>query len=414
MNTNTYFFDLQLFAQDIEVVNTTSSEGLSPEMRELYTKHLLEYSKANTVFNQEALHQGIGSRNGLKASFRRPRRFRNAQRLTEGVIPPANQMTIEKIEIGLTQYGDYTSISDVLEWSAIDPQLSVATREHSVQITNTEDLLTRNALEMTTNVIYAQGSASARPTSRRALGSQNVLVARDIAFAAAVLKAQNCPTIGGKYIAIIHPNVAYDLTEDTSAGGWFETHKYNETKEILNGEIGELRGVRFLQTTNAKIYNGADLASNSRTLTVGTAATSGKEITFTGGTVADNELVGRVIIVGDGRFTVASNTSSKITVNESITAADKVTQDAVIYPGEGTANGKAVYSTLVFGADAFATLDPEGMGKEMIIKTPKEIGGPLEQFGTAGCKMMHGAAILDPTRIVRIESYCSMDDFHGN
>ena len=44
--------------------------------------------------------------------------------------------------------------------------------------------------------------------------------------------------------------MSYDLRE---SDGWIEAHKYAAATEIFNGEIGELHGVRFVETTNAKV-----------------------------------------------------------------------------------------------------------------------------------------------------------------
>lgn len=68
------------------------------------------------------------------------------------------------------------------------------------------------------------------------------------------------------------------------------------------------------------------------------------------------------------------------------------------------ANGVAVYYALFMGKDAFGVLDPQGEGMEMIIKDRHQAGGPLDQFSTIGYKFCHGAAILYPERLVRVES----------
>ena len=52
------------------------------------------------------------------------------------------------------------------------------------------------------------------------------------------------PRIDGKYMAIIHPSVGYDLRQSEE---WRDAHKYASPDEIFNGEIGELHGVRFKQ-----------------------------------------------------------------------------------------------------------------------------------------------------------------------
>lgn len=64
----------------------------------------------------------------------------------------------------------------------------------------------------------------------------------------------------------------------------------------------------------------------------------------------------------------------------------------------------ATYDNLFMGKDAFGVLDPAGEGMEMIIKDRSEVGGPLNQFSTIGYKFCHGAKILYPERLVRVES----------
>ena len=38
---------------------------------------------------------------------------------------------------------------------------------------------------------------------------------------------------------------------------WIDAHKYAQPDNLEEGEIGEIAGVRFVQTTEAKIYGGA-------------------------------------------------------------------------------------------------------------------------------------------------------------
>lgn len=64
---------------------------------------------------------------------------------------------------------------------------------------------------------------------------------------------------------------------------------------------------------------------------------------------------------------------------------------------------QAIYQPMLFGADAFAVVKPEGAGMELIHKSRKEVGGPLEQFGTVGAKMSMACKVLYPERMVVIE-----------
>ncbi len=63
---------------------------------------------------------------------------------------------------------------------------------------------------------------------------------------------------GGSYVAIIHPYAAYDIKKDPN---WVEAHKYASPEEIFEGEIGKINNVRFVETSEAKIWTGTGCPS---------------------------------------------------------------------------------------------------------------------------------------------------------
>ena len=71
------------------------------------------------------------------------------------------------------------------------------------------------------------------------------------------LKKNKAPKIDGYYVALIHPSVAYDLRNSDE---WKEYHKYSNVAPIYKGEIGDLHGVRFIETNEAKIWKDGDSA----------------------------------------------------------------------------------------------------------------------------------------------------------
>lgn len=77
------------------------------------------------------------------------------------------------------------------------------------------------------------------------------------------------PLADGSYVAVIHPDVAYDLEGDTTVGGWVTTNTYGpNVDKILNGEIGKLYGVRFLETSNGFTIAGSSTYVGSATIHV--------------------------------------------------------------------------------------------------------------------------------------------------
>ena len=74
-----------------------------------------------------------------------------------------------------------------------------------------------------------------------------------VAKAVTKLKKDRVPTINGKYYAVIHPSVAYDLRKSKE---WIEAHKYAAPEQLFNGEIGELHGCRFVENVFAPVLGG--------------------------------------------------------------------------------------------------------------------------------------------------------------
>lgn len=227
--------------------NSTTGNNLSAEMKTFYNTALLENARAKYAFNQFGKKQTLKPGSGKTVEWRRMKTFAAATTpLVEGLIPDGNKLDVSTITATVQQYGDYTPLTDVVMWAAVDPLLSETVNEHGDQAARTLDILTRNVLLTNTNVYRVGGAAN-----NNALTVANgKITATDVARAATILKQQNTPTINGDFIAIIHPSVAYDLRQDS---GWVEAQKYANPEKIYNGEIGKLHGVRFIETTEAKI-----------------------------------------------------------------------------------------------------------------------------------------------------------------
>ena len=370
----------QMFAD----ANTQTTGGLSAEMKTYYGMELLENAKPQLVHNQFAATKPLPVGGGKTVE-----------------TPDGSGISVSYITKELAQYGDYTTVSDMLDLTAIDDVVLEITDRHGNNMGLTLDTVTRNEIQQGNQVIYApvlnaEGTQTA-VTSRTALTPACKMTSELVAKAATQLKKMNAPTFDGKYVCIIHPSVAFDLRQDEA---WIAAHQYAAATELFSGEIGELHGVRFVETTEAKIFCGEDLAEGSRTLTVNGAVSGKNAVTFDGGTVKEGALAGRYILVGGQRAKVVSNTASVLTLDKNVTADD----NAVIYPGEGGAEGCAVYGCLFVGKGAYGVVDLSE-GTEVIVK-PRGSSGtadPLDQRSSVGWKGIHAAAILYDEYMVRVE-----------
>lgn len=246
--------NLQLFAD----VQTTLLEGLSAEMKTYYDMTLIDEAAPALVHDQFGQKRPIPKNGGKVIEFRKFAPLAKALTpLTEGVTPQGKSLYVTTITAEVSQYGDFITMSDMLDLTAIDNVVVEALKLLGRQGGATLDTVVRNVLQSGTNVMYCPkigtGGAETAVTSRSGLDTTCKLTVKVIQQAVAKLRAQNAPTISGKYVAIIHPYAAYDLMRDPE---WIDAHKYAQPDNLYEGEIGEIAGVRFVQTTEAKIYDG--------------------------------------------------------------------------------------------------------------------------------------------------------------
>lgn len=76
----------------------------------------------------------------------------------------------------------------------------------------------------------------------------------DFAKQRAALRSSNVAAFGGFYVAYVHPDVVFDIQQDTGAAGWRLPHVYSQPGEIWSGEMGAFEGFRFIETPRAPIY----------------------------------------------------------------------------------------------------------------------------------------------------------------
>ena len=243
--------NLQVFANQVQ---TTLLSGLSAENKTFYDMTLLDEAQAALVHDQFAQKRPIPKNGGKTIEFRKFASLPKATTpLTEGVTPDGKSLNVTAITATVAQYGDYITQSDVLELTSIDNTIVEATKILGRQAGLTLDTVTRNVLQSGTNVTYCPKSSGDEVTSRAGLDATCQLTVKVVQQVVAKLKGQNAPTINGKYVAIIHPYVAYSLMRDPE---WIDAHKYAQPDNLFTGEIGEIAGVRFVETTEAKVYDG--------------------------------------------------------------------------------------------------------------------------------------------------------------
>jgi N4-gp56 family major capsid protein len=270
------FAALQMFADAGTLVNATGNfvnaytgepvEGnhtLSGELKVFYDTELLENARVEMFYAQFAKRQVLPKNHGTTVEWRKWNTFEKAGKLQEGVIPTGQKFGMSSITGTIDQYGTFAAISDSLELRAYDDTVLGAVEEMGASAAATQEALVRDALLVNTNVLYcdnitlADGSVASTPAAPNAMEASatvmSVLTPDMVAKAVTQLKKDRVPTINGKYAAVIHPSVAYELRKSNA---WVEAHKYASPEEIFNGEIGELHGCRFVESSFAPVLRG--------------------------------------------------------------------------------------------------------------------------------------------------------------
>lgn len=239
-------------------VNTTGATDLSVEMKTYYSDYLIDLAQPELVHDQFGQKHPIPRDSGKTIEFRQ---FDPLPELTtpiaEGVTPDGQSLSARGITATVAQYGGYVTLSDMIQLTAIDNQVLQATKLCASQAGRTLDTITREVLAAGTNVRYSGGKSA-----RTALTATDVLTVDDVKKAVRFLESQDAPKIDGYYIGIIHPFTKYDLMKDPD---WKYPHQYTDTQHIYRNEIGELYGVRFVQSSRAKVFTKGGAAPSGST-----------------------------------------------------------------------------------------------------------------------------------------------------
>ena len=187
--------------------------------------------------------------------------------LSEGVTPTGSTMSVTDITATVAQYGDFVSFSDVVDYESQDSTLTEFAEVLGDQAGDTLDQLARNILAAGTTVTYVGQSARASITTadlitatvvRKAVRTLKTNKARRVTRMVAASAGVATEPVSQAYIAICSPATTYDLQDEN---GWVPVEKYASTMSLIEGEVGKLNDVRFIETPNAKVFTGAGVGS---------------------------------------------------------------------------------------------------------------------------------------------------------
>ena len=232
--------------------------SLTNETKTFYDMKLLERALPELIHGQFGQSRNIPPHQGMNIQFRKFASLPAATTaLTEGTPPSASTLTISTVAASVSQYGAVVDGSDIVQTQTIDNVLTEVAELLGENMGNTLDIIDRDILVAGTNLQCASTAAT-----RASIGSGMFLDAAEIREAVRTLKRVNAkPYTGGRFVAVIHPDTTADLFGD---GDILDAFQFAQTRgggnPVFTGELGDYLGVKFIESTNAKIYASAGLS----------------------------------------------------------------------------------------------------------------------------------------------------------
>ncbi len=258
-------------ANTVQTTTTNNlNNSLTSEMQTFYDRALIRYATPKLVHAAFGQKKPIPPNNGKTIQFRKFSPLAKATTpLTEGVTPDGNSLNVVSVTATVDQYGDYITTSDLLNLTAVDDVIMETQAILGDQAGRTLDTVVREKINAGTNVQYVNSKSDRSSLTGGAASGNDYLTVAEIKKAVATLKRNNAsPFRDGCYVAIIHPDVANDLTNDPE---WKEIKQNVDPEDWYSGAIGKIHGVVFVESTEAKIFEGEGSGSRDvySTLVIG-------------------------------------------------------------------------------------------------------------------------------------------------
>lgn len=235
-------------------VSTTSTN--SANLHLYYEKKLLSTLEPRLVLYELARQQRLPKGMGKQVKWLRYGSVaESTTTLSEGVPPSEISFSTSNVTATISQYGQFTKVSDLLSDTAIDPVLSSLSERFGAAASKTVEQLIVNELDSNASIQHVNDRAN-----DAAVLAGDVLNHKELIEA--MIRQKNDyigPHEVGDYVAVLHPKSQFDLMIDSQSGSWLDINKYVDNKPLMKGEFGRMYGMRLLVSDKmSSIAAGAD------------------------------------------------------------------------------------------------------------------------------------------------------------
>jgi len=241
---------------------TTTTE-VDPAVSTYYDRVLLERALPFLIHDIAADQKDIPAKNGNTIKFRRYSSLTTATTpLTEGQSPNGQKLAKTDLTSQIAFYGDFVTITDVIDLTVEDPVLTVEAELLGEQMGETRDELVKDMLAATASLTQAtNGTNGSTPTEINKTDIQIVVQAllsnkaKMIRTVVTASRGVGTTPIRAAFLGTIHSDLITPDLEDVQE--FIPTAKYPAQTTILEPEWGSTGNVRWLYSTNAEKTTGS-------------------------------------------------------------------------------------------------------------------------------------------------------------
>ena len=366
----------------------------------VYSKIMLrtiELSEQDFLFDGLAVERTMPSNNGSnEIVFKRMLSLAaHTQPLVEGIPPASDQGRMVAIKATANSYGRVMKFTDKVNWAVVDPLISEYTRQLSLKVPETKDILAQEALLAECQMFYAAPKTRSESDSDHLILDENAKAVTHVKF----MNPDCAPTIdefrkivlsmeaakvrpyqGSNFLVLASSAVLFDLITDKRVK---EFMKYESTgRAYSNDMVIDLFSLAFKKAKTIKTDN-TYVDGDGNTCYIYHDAAGNKNYIFVGAPMG-------------------TSTSTKVLVAN--LATGQMDEDTTAASVPNTAEVLNVHYSFVLGEECLFRIGVEGHTQPQFIK--KELGSagtedPLNQRQSIGWKIDSiGYKVPNPDAVV--------------
>ena len=234
----------------------TSTADMEPAVAVTYERTLLQPPQPKYIYGKYLKKFSIAKKSGNTLKMRRYSRLSAATTpLTEGITPSGSKLSKVDITARVSQYGDYITVTDVVDLTVEDPEITIALDRQNDQMNNTNDQLARDYLcASATSTTCSNGSGTATLLNQTDIdGVALTLLGNNAEYITPMIGAgtgQGTSPIAAAFIGMVDTDL-YDDLKDVDE--WLAVRNYSAQQGVDPAEIGSTDHVRWLASTEGYV-----------------------------------------------------------------------------------------------------------------------------------------------------------------